>query len=42
MYQFLDIHLFVRAILVGFALAIPIGPVGILCLRRTFKKGRLS
>ena len=42
MHHFLDIHLFVRGLLIGFVIAAPVGPVGVLCLRRTFHYGRLS
>lgn len=42
MHHLLDIHLFIRGLLIGFIIAAPVGPVGILCLRRTFHYGRLS
>lgn len=42
MHHFSDIHLLVRGLLIGFIIAVPVGPVGILCLRRTFHYGRLS
>jgi len=32
---------FLKGILVGFAMAIPIGPIGILCIRKTLTEGRL-
>jgi len=34
--------LFLKGILIGFGLAVPIGPIGILCLRKTITKGRLQ
>ena len=34
--------LFLRGAIIGFAIAVPIGPVGILCLRRALGEGRLS
>jgi len=42
MLYFIDIHLLIRGLLIGFIIAIPIGPIGVLCLRRTFQHGRLS
>ena len=32
---------FLKGILVGFAMAIPIGPIGIMCIRKTLTEGRL-
>ncbi|HLI10446.1 MAG TPA: LysE family transporter [Alphaproteobacteria bacterium] len=39
----MDLHflLFVKGIAVGFAIAAPIGPVGILCIQRSLTKGML-
>jgi threonine/homoserine/homoserine lactone efflux protein len=31
-----------RGILIGFAVAAPVGPIGVLCIRRTLANGRLS
>ncbi len=42
MHHLLDIHLFLRGLMIGFIIAVPVGPVGVLCLRRTFHHGRLS
>jgi len=36
----MELVLFLKGILVGFSIAAPIGPIGILCIRRTFAKGR--
>ncbi|HXP96053.1 MAG TPA: LysE family translocator, partial [Telmatospirillum sp.] len=33
-------YLFLRGLAVGFALAAPVGPVGILCVRRALADGR--
>lgn len=33
--------LFIKGILVGLAIAVPLGPVGLLCLQRSMEKGRL-
>lgn len=34
--------LLLKGIIIGFALALPIGPVGILCIRKTISRGHLS
>jgi len=34
--------LFVKGLLVGFMLAIPVGPIGLLCIGRSLAKGRIS
>ncbi|MEO1401011.1 MAG: LysE family transporter [Cyanobacteria bacterium J06635_1] len=34
--------LFLKGILLGFAIAAPVGPIGVLCIRRTLVYGRLS
>jgi threonine/homoserine/homoserine lactone efflux protein len=33
---------FLQGLLVGFSIAAPVGPIGVLCIRRTFSEGRLS
>jgi threonine/homoserine/homoserine lactone efflux protein len=33
--------IFLKGIFIGFAMAVPIGPIGILCIRRTLVEGRL-
>jgi threonine/homoserine/homoserine lactone efflux protein len=30
-----------KGIFIGFAMAVPIGPIGIMCIRRTLSEGRL-
>ncbi|HYB11363.1 MAG TPA: LysE family transporter [Alphaproteobacteria bacterium] len=37
----MDILLFIKGIAVGFAIAAPVGPVGILCMQRSLTKGFL-
>ncbi len=37
----LDAVLFMKSVLAGMAIAAPVGPVGVLCLRRTVVEGRL-
>jgi len=32
---------FLKGIIIGFAMAIPVGPIGILCIRKTLTEGRL-
>lgn len=32
---------FVRGLVIGFSIAAPVGPIGVLCLRRTLAEGRL-
>lgn len=38
---FMQLLLFIKGIAVGFAIAAPVGPVGILCIRRALTKGVL-
>jgi len=35
-------NFFVRGLIVGFSIAAPVGPIGILCIRRTLAEGRMS
>jgi len=37
-----DYTLILKGIIIGFALALPIGPIGILCIRKTAAEGHLS
>ena len=37
----LDLVIFFKGIFIGFAMAIPIGPIGIMCIRKTLTEGRL-
>ena len=32
---------FLKGVLIGFAMAVPIGPIGIICIRKTLTEGRL-
>ena len=36
----MDIQLFLRGLLIGFSIAAPVGPIGVLCIRRTLAEGR--
>ncbi|MBI5964554.1 MAG: LysE family translocator [Chloroflexi bacterium] len=38
----MDNLLFLRGLLIGFSIAAPVGPIGVLCIRRTLTNGRLS
>jgi len=38
----MDIGLFLRGLIIGFSIAAPVGPIGILCIRRTLSEGRTS
>jgi threonine/homoserine/homoserine lactone efflux protein len=38
----MDIAFFLRGIVIGFSIAAPVGPIGVLCVRRTLTEGRLS
>lgn len=38
----LELKLFIKGIILGFSVAAPVGPIGILCIRRTLEYGRLS
>jgi len=33
---------FLRGLIIGFSIAAPVGPIGVLCIRRTLAKGRVS
>ena len=38
----MDVALAVRGVVIGFSIAMPVGPIGVLCIRRTLAEGRLS
>ena len=38
----MDIGLLLKGITIGFAIAAPVGPIGVLCIRRTLAEGRTS
>lgn len=33
---------FLKGMIIGFSIAIPVGPIGLLCIRRTLARGRMS
>lgn len=37
-----DLSLFLRGLVIGFSIAAPVGPIGILCIRRTLAEGRAA
>jgi threonine/homoserine/homoserine lactone efflux protein len=37
----MDLGLFVRGVVLGFSIAAPVGPIGVLCIRRTLAQGRV-
>ena len=37
-----SIFLFVRAFIIGISIAAPVGPIGVLCIRRTLANGKLA
>ena len=38
----MEITILLKGILMGFSIAAPVGPIGVLCIRRTIANGRLS
>ena len=38
----MEFEFFVKGIIVGLSVSIPMGPIGVLCVQRTINKGRLS
>src|SRR5512138_1444716 len=38
----MDHPLFLRGFLIGLSIAAPVGPIGVLCIRRTLAEGRLT
>ena len=38
----MDFGLLLRGLIIGFSIAAPVGPIGILCIRRTLAEGRAS
>lgn len=37
-----DLAFLIKGIIIGFSIAAPVGPIGVLCIRRTLTEGRLS
>jgi threonine/homoserine/homoserine lactone efflux protein len=38
----MDIGFLLRGLIIGFSIAAPVGPIGVLCIRRTLAEGRMS
>mgnify|MGYP001616307432 FL=1 len=38
----MDISFLIKGFLIGFSIAAPVGPIGVLCIRRTLAEGRVS
>lgn len=38
----MGINFFLKGLLIGFSIAAPVGPIGVLCIRRTLAEGRVS
>jgi threonine/homoserine/homoserine lactone efflux protein len=38
----MGVDFLVRGLIIGFSIAAPVGPIGVLCIRRTLAEGRLS
>ena len=38
----IDFSVFFRGLIIGFSIAAPVGPIGVLCIRRTLAEGRLA
>jgi threonine/homoserine/homoserine lactone efflux protein len=37
-----SIHIFLKGLIIGLSIAVPVGPIGILCIRRTLAQGRIN
>ena len=37
-----ELGFFLKGLIIGFAIAAPVGPIGVLCIRRTLAEGRLT
>lgn len=37
----MEVEIFLKGIMIGFAMAVPIGPIGIICIRKTLTEGRI-
>jgi threonine/homoserine/homoserine lactone efflux protein len=38
----MDVSFFLRGLVIGFSIAAPVGPIGVLCIRRTLAEGRAT
>ena len=37
-----EVHHLMKGMIIGLSIAVPVGPIGILCIRRTLNKGRMT
>jgi threonine/homoserine/homoserine lactone efflux protein len=37
-----EIHHLIKGMIIGLSIAVPVGPIGVLCIRRTLNKGRMT
>jgi threonine/homoserine/homoserine lactone efflux protein len=37
-----EIQIFIKGMIIGLSIAVPVGPIGILCIRRTLTQGRIT
>jgi len=37
----MELTIFLKGILIGFVMAVPVGPIGVMCIRKTLTDGRL-
>jgi threonine/homoserine/homoserine lactone efflux protein len=37
-----QIHYLIKGVIIGLSIAVPVGPIGILCIRRTLAQGRIT
>jgi threonine/homoserine/homoserine lactone efflux protein len=37
-----DLRLLAKGLVIGFSIAAPVGPIGVLCIRRTLTEGRAA
>ena len=38
----MDLAFFIKGVIIGFSIAAPVGPIGVLCIKRTLSEGKLS
>lgn len=38
----MEINFLIKGVIIGFLIAAPVGPIGVLCIKRSFSKGALS
>ena len=38
----MDLEFFVKGLIIGFSIAVPVGPIGVLCIQRSLQNGQLS